>query len=116
MRHENSIPTKGGGPTTQGRRNERSAAPQTSAASMMTARRKAWRFPKLRGWFRHKWRPVEAARPRTIEAVSNPPGILRRPVDLPYVALSCEQCGFDFTVTRIEICCQAGTMMTFGCG
>src|SRR5207245_11285065 len=113
MRHENNIPTKGGGPTTQGRRNERSAAPQTSAASMMTDRRKAWRFPKLRGWFRHKWRPAEAARPRTMEAVSNRPVILRRPVDVPYVVLSCERCGFDYTVTRIEFCVTTGCLWTF---
>src|SRR2546422_9713290 len=108
MRHENNIPTKGGGPTTQGRRIERSAAPQTSAASMMTARRKAWRFPKLRGWFRHKWRPVEAARPRTIEAGSNRAGELRRPVDGPYVVLACERCGLDYPVTPIEICGKPG--------
>src|SRR3989442_6366585 len=103
MRHENSIPTKGGGPTTQGRRNERSAAPQTSAASMMTARRKAWRFPKLRGWFRHKWRPVEAARPRTIEAGFNRPVILRPPLDDPYVVLFCERFGLGLNVTPVQI-------------
>src|SRR2546425_2262015 len=114
MRHENNIPTKGGGPTTQGRRNERSAAPQTSAASMMTARRKAWRFPKLRGWFRHKWRPVEAARPRTIEAVSNRPVILRRPVGLPYGVLSCDRCGVVYTVTPNQIWGEPGVLGTRG--
>jgi len=83
---------------------------------MMTDRRKAWRFPKIRGWFRHKWRPAEAARPRTMEAVSNRPVILRRPVDVPYVVLSCERCGFDYTVTRIEICGKPGIVWTCDCG
>src|SRR3989442_13714817 len=87
-----TYPCQGGGPTTQGRRIERNAAPQTSAASMMTDRRKAWRFPKLRGWFRHTWRPPEAARPRTMEADSHRAGRRPGPVDAPYVLLSGEPC------------------------
>src|SRR5256712_10988645 len=103
-----TYPYQGGGPTTQGRRIERNAAPQTSAASTMTDRRKAWRFPKLRGWFRHKWRPAEAARPRTMQAGSHRPGVARGPVGAPYVVLSCEGCGLRLTRTPVEVCGRPG--------
>jgi len=46
---------------------------------------------RLTGWFFHKPKP---------EVVHAPPPIVRHQPDPPAVVLSCERCGFDYTITE----------------
>src|SRR5213592_1636538 len=45
-----------------------------------------------------------------------PPTILRHQPDPPAVVLSCERCGFDYTITRVEISGRPGVVWTCECG
>src|SRR3989442_11268018 len=46
---------------------------------------------------------VSFAKLRTLFRRSPPPALLMRTPAAPSVVLACERCGFDYTVTRIEV-------------
>lgn len=56
-------------------------------------------------WFRHRGRPKE------------PVPILRMPAEPPSVVLACERCGFDYTVSRLEVGAEKKALLwTCDCG
>ena len=66
-----------------------------------------------RGTFRHR----RFAWLRNRLHASEPLPVLRRPVAPPSVVLACERCGFDYTVTRIEVGAREKALLwTCSCG
>ena len=85
-----------------------SASPQApSPASAVNGPRGIRRLARLKEWFFHKPKP---------EVVLAPPPIVRHQPDPPAVVLSCERCGFDYTITRVEISGKPGVVWTCECG
>ena len=78
-----------------------------SPASAVNGRRGTRRLARLKEWFFHKPEP---------EVVHAPPPIVRHQPDPPAVVLSCERCGFDYTITRVEISGRPGVVWTCECG
>lgn len=85
-----------------------SAPPQASSlASAVKAAGNIHRLARLKEWFFHKPKPA---------VVHPPPPVVRHQPDPPAVVLSCERCGFDYTITRIEISGKPGVVWTCECG
>ena len=85
-----------------------SAPPRASSlASSVRGAPGIRRLARLKEWFFHKPKP----------AVVNPaPPVVRHQPDPPAVVLACERCGFDYTITRIEISGKPGVVWTCECG
>jgi len=84
------------------------ASPQApSPASAVKNSLSVHRLARLKEWFFHKPKPA---------IVHPPPPVVRHQPDPPAVVLSCERCGFDYTITRIEISGQPGVVWTCECG
>ena len=85
-----------------------SALPQASSlASASKVLRSIRRLARVKEWFFHKPKPA---------VVHPPPPVVRHQPDPPAVILSCERCGFDYTITRIEISGKPGVVWTCECG
>lgn len=65
------------------------------------------RLARLKEWFFHKPKPP---------VVHPQPPVVRHQPDPPAVVLSCERCGFDYSITRIEISGKPGVVWTCECG
>ena len=86
-----------------------SASPRASPpASAINGPRSARRLTRLKAWFFHKPKPAVVHLP--------PPVVMRHQPDPPAVVLSCERCGFDYTITRVEISGKPGVVWTCECG
>src|SRR5256712_13801030 len=55
-------------------------------------------------------------KPEPPPVVHPPPPVVRHQPDPPAAVLSCERCGFDYTITRAEISGQPGAVWTSECG
>jgi hypothetical protein len=66
------------------------------------------RLTRLKDWFFRKPKPVPVIHPQ-------PPEVRHQP-DPPAIVLSCERCGFDYSITRIEISGRPGVVWTCECG
>lgn len=86
-----------------------SSAPQQASplASAIKGPRSVHRLARLKEWFLHKPKPA---------IVLPPPPVVRHQPDSPAVVLSCERCGFDYSITRIEISGKPGVVWTCECG
>src|SRR5437867_9848579 len=65
----------------------------------------------IEGWLFHKPRPE----PPAVHPPAPVPAAHHQP-DPPVIVLSCERCGFDYTITRIEISGKPGVVWTCECG
>src|SRR5213596_924280 len=84
---QHAIPLSGSGGTTKRPRSQaEEASPKPTSPSTRPSSRHG-SFARLRTWFRR----------------SPPPALLMRQPVAPSVVLACERCGFDYTVTRIEV-------------
>src|SRR3989475_9847715 len=63
------------------------------------------RWARLKEWFFHK------PKPPVVHPPARPPVVRHQP-DPPAVVLSCEHCGFDYSITRIEISGKPGVVWT----
>ena len=89
-----------------------SAPPQAdSRSSAITGPRSVRRLARLKGWLFHRPRPE----PPTVHPPAPVPAAHHQP-DPPVIVLSCERCGFDYTITRIEISGKPGVVWTCECG
>jgi len=80
------------------------------ASSLAATGKGPWsirRLARLKEWFFHKPKPA---------VVHPPPPVVRHQPDPPAVVLSCERCGFDYTITKIEISGKPGVVWTCECG
>jgi hypothetical protein len=85
-----------------------SASSQASLrASPADGPRRMRRLKGLKDWFFRKPKPA---------VVRPPPPTVRHQPDPPAVVLSCERCGFDYSITRIEISGKPGVVWTCECG
>jgi len=78
-----------------------------SRTSAVSGSRGVRRLARLKGWFFHK--------PK-LPVVHPQPPVTRHQPDPPAVVLSCERCGFDYSITRIEISGKPGVVWTCECG
>lgn len=85
-----------------------SVPPQASSlASSVRGQPSIRRLARLKEWFFHRPKPA---------VVHPPPPVVRHQPDPPAVVLACERCGFDYTITRIEISGKPGVVWTCECG
>ena len=85
------------------------APPQApSPASAVNGSEGIRRLARLKEWFFHKPKPLPVVHPQ--------PPVIRHQPDPPAVVLSCERCGFDYSITRIEISGKPGIVWTCECG
>ena len=91
------------------------AAPEApSPASAVNGSEGVRRLARLKEWFFHKPKPP-VVNPQPPVVHPQPPVVRHQP-DPPAVILSCERCGFDYSITRIEISGKPGVVWTCECG
>ncbi len=81
-----------------------------SPASAVNSPRGIRRLARLKEWFFQKPEPPGPP------VVHPQPPVVRHQPDPPAVVLSCEQCGFDYSITRVEISGRPGVVWTCECG
>ena len=85
------------------------APPRAPSPSAVNGAQGVRRLARLKKWLFHRPKsPVVHPLPR--------PPVVRHEPDPPAVVLSCERCGFDYSITRIEISGRPGVVWTCECG
>ena len=83
--------------------------PQAPSPSAVNGAQGVRRLARLKEWFFHK------PKPPVVHPPARPPVVRHQP-DPPAIVLSCERCGFDYSITRIEISGRPGVVWTCECG